>query len=128
MSLLRSIALAGVVLIVACLLITVQRNQVIALRGEVAIEAKAKQEALDANAESQATISTLRAEAARNEAYRLDLDTRLKVSEQKADQARKDFDELKRTSKPVRDWADVPLPDGLRSKAPVSNKDKRGSR
>ncbi|MDH0745276.1 hypothetical protein N5D61_02820 [Pseudomonas sp. GD03842] len=124
----RSLALAGLVLLVALLLIGIQQSRVIALRGEVAIETKAKQDALDANTENQKTISTLQAEVARNEAYRLDLDKRLKASEQKAEQARKDFEDLKRKSPAVRNWADQPLPDGLRSKAPASNKDKRGSK
>jgi LysB family phage lysis regulatory protein len=128
MNTLRSIALAGVILIVGLLLVGIQQYRVIALRGEVAVETRAKQDALDANTENQKTISTLQAEVARNEAYRLDLDKRLKASEQKAEQARKDFDDLKRKSPAVRSWADQPLPDGLRSKAPASNKDQRHSK
>lgn len=128
MNTIRSLALAGLVLLVALLLIGIQQSRVIALRGEVAIETKAKQDALDANTENQKTISTLQAEVARNEAYRLDLDKRLKASEQKAEQARKDFEDLKRKSPAVRSWADQPLPDGLRSKAPASNKDKRAAK
>ncbi len=126
MNMIRSIALAGVVLIVALLLIGIQQYRVIALRGEVAIETEAKQLAIDANVESQATITTLRAEAKRNADYQADLNKRLKASEQKALQARKDFEQLKRTSKPVRDWAAQPLPDGLRSKPAATGKDKDG--
>lgn len=126
MSMLRSIALAGVVLIVACLLIAVQRNQVIALRGEVAIESKAKAEALAANLESLATITSLRAEAQRNANYQADLSNRLKASEKKALKARKDFEDLKRNSPAVRKWADQPLPDGLRGKPANAGKDDSG--
>jgi len=116
MTAIRSIALAGIVLILGVLLIALQQYRVIALQGEVTIQAKATKEAVDANSESQATITTLRAEAKRNADYQADLSKRLKDSEQKALKARKDFDQLKRTSKPVRDWAAQPLPDGLRGK------------
>ena len=127
MTAIRSIALAGIVLILGVLLIALQQYRVIALQGEVTIQAKATKEAVDANSESQATITTLRAEAKRNADYQADLNKRLKDSEQKALKARKDFDQLKRTSKPVRDWAAQPLPDGLRGKPAASgNKDNSG--
>ena len=116
MTAIRSIALAGIVLILGVLLIALQQYRVIALQGEVTIQAKATKDAVEANSESQATITTLRAEAKRNADYQADLSKRLKDSEQKALKARKDFDQLKRTSKPVRDWAAQPLPDGLRGK------------
>lgn len=122
----KAIATALIIALVATLLAGIQQYRVIALRGEVAIETKAKVDAIAANAESQATITTLRAEAARNAAYQNDLSNRLKASEQKALQARKDFEQLKRTSKPVRDWAAQPLPDGLRGKPASTGKDDNG--
>lgn len=112
----RVIAVAAVIAIVMALLIAIQRAQVVQLRGDLALETKGRAEAVAANAVSQATITTLQAEAKRNADYQADLARRLKASETKARQARKDFDELKRNSKPVRDWAAQPLPDGLRGK------------
>ncbi|WP_062538140.1 hypothetical protein [Pseudomonas abietaniphila] len=123
---LKAIAAAVIILLVSALLIGIQQSRVIALRGEVAIEAKAKQDALDANKESQATITTLRAEAKRNADYQADLNKRLKASEQKALKARKDFEKLKIQSPAVRKWADQPLPDGLRGKPASPGKDNNG--
>lgn len=120
----KAFAAAFIIALVGILLVGLQQYRVIALRGEVAVETKARADAMAANVESQATITTLRAEAARNAAYQNDLSNRLKASEQKALQARKDFEQLKRTSKPVRDWAAQPLPDGLRGKAGSGNSDK----
>lgn len=120
----KAFAAAAIIALVACLLLIIQHNQVIALEGQVTIEAKGKQDAVDANKESQATITTLRAEAQRNADYTADLARRINASEQKAKKARKDFYDLKRNSKPVRDWAAQPLPDGLRGKpAAAGNKD-----
>ncbi len=116
-SVMRIAAVALVIIIVMGLLVALQRIEVVRLQGDLALEAKGKAEAVAANAESQATITTLRAEAKRNADYQADLARRLKASENKARQARKDFEELKRNSKPVRDWAAQPLPDGLRGKA-----------
>lgn len=118
----KAFAAAAIIALVACLLLGIQHYQVIALEGQVTIEAKGKQDAIAANTESQATITTLRAEAQRNAAYTADLSKRIKVSEDKAKKARKDFEDLKRNSKPVRDWAAQPLPDGLRGKAGSGNK------
>lgn len=126
MSGMKAIAAAVIIALVAALLIGIQQSRVIALRGEIAVETQARKQAVAANLESQATISTLRAEAARNAAYQADLNNRLKASEQKALQARKDFEQLKRTSKPVRDWAGQPLPDGLRGKPASTGKDNNG--
>lgn len=125
MSILRALALAAVISLVAALLIGIQQYRVMALQASVTFEQGEKQKAVEANAESQATITTLQAEAKRNAAYTKDLAGRIKASEQKAKKARKDFEDLKRDSKPVRDWADQPLPDGLRGKATGSDKDKR---
>ncbi len=125
MTALKAIALAIIIFLIGALLVGIQQYRVIALRGEVAIETKAKADALAANVESQATITTLRAEIERNKAYQIDLDKRLKASEQKAQQARKDFEDLKRKSPAVRKWADQPLPDGLRGK-PAAGKDNSG--
>ncbi|TDV44412.1 LysB family phage lysis regulatory protein [Pseudomonas graminis] len=122
-STLRAIAVGIVIVIVMGLLIAIQQIRVVTLQGAVTVEAKAKQEAVDANKESQLTITTLRAEAERNAAYTSDLSKRIKASEDKAKKAKKDFDDLKRNSKPVRDWAAQPLPDGLRGKAASGNKD-----
>lgn len=122
----KAFATAVIIALVAVLLVGLQQYRVIALRGEVAIETKAKADALAANAESQVTISTLRAEAERNEEFRLDLNKRLKASEQKAQKARKDFADLKRKSPAVRKWADQPLPDGLRGKPASTGKDNNG--
>jgi len=119
----KAIAAAIIIALVATLLIGIQQYRVIALRGEMQIETKSKDEAIKANTESQATITTLRAEAQRNADYTADLATRIKASEKKANKARKDFEELKRNSKPVRDWAAQPLPDGLRGKPAAGNKD-----
>jgi LysB family phage lysis regulatory protein len=122
-STLRAIAAGIVIVIVMGLLIAIQQIRVVSLQGNLTLERGATATALSANAESQATITTLRAEAARNETYRLDLDKRLKASEQKAIQARKDFEDLKRKSPAVRKWADQPLPDGLRGKPASTGKD-----
>lgn len=122
----RAIAAAIIIALVACLLIGIQQYRVVVLRGEMQIETKSKNDAIAANAESQATITTLQAEAKRNAAYSADLAKRIKASEDKAKKARKDFEELKRNSKPVRDWAAQPLPDGLRAK-PGSDKGQRHS-
>ncbi len=119
----KAIAVAIIVALVGLLLVGIQQQRVVALRGEVAFEAGEKKKAVDANTESQATITTLRAEALRNAAYTADLARRIKTSEKKAEKARKDFEDLKRNSKPVRDWAAQPLPDGLRGKAGGGDKD-----
>jgi LysB family phage lysis regulatory protein len=118
----KAFAATAIIALVACLLLGIQHYQVIALEGQVTIEAKGKQDAIAANTESQATITTLRAEAQRNAAYTADLNKRIRASEDKAKKARKDFEDLKRNSKPVRDWAAQPLPDGLRGKPASSNK------
>jgi LysB family phage lysis regulatory protein len=122
-STLRAVAVAIVIAIVMGLLIAIQQIRVVTLQGAVTVERDAKQVAVDANNESQATITTLRAEAKRNADYTADLSKRIKASEDKAKKAKKDFDDLKRNSKPVRDWAAQPLPDGLRGKAISGNKD-----
>ena len=116
MTVLKALAAAVIITLVGVLLIGIQQYRVVALQGMVSVETKGKNEAIAANAESQSTITTLRAEAKRNADYLSDLNKRLKASEQKAQQARKDFEQLKRTSKPVRDWAAQPLPNGLRGK------------
>ena len=118
----KAFAAAAIIALVACLLLGIQHYQVIALEGQVTIEAKGKQDAIAANTESQATITTLRAEAQRNADYLKDLNKRIKVSEDKAKKAEKNFEDLKRNSKPVRDWAAQPLPDGLRGKPASGNK------
>ncbi|MBA1231494.1 hypothetical protein G7013_17745 [Pseudomonas viridiflava] len=118
----KAIAAAIIITLVGVLLVGIQHYQIVALRGAVEVEATAKKKALDANLESEATITTLRAEAQRDAAYLKDLNQRIKASEDKAKQARKDFEDLKRNSKPVRDWASQPLPDGLRGKASGGNK------
>jgi LysB family phage lysis regulatory protein len=119
----KAFAAAAIIALVACLLLGIQHYQVIALEGQVTIEAKSKNDAIAANTESQATITTLRAEAQRNADYLKDLNKRIKASEDKAKKARKDFEDLKRNSKPVRDWAAQPLPDGLRGKPGSGDKD-----
>ena len=121
----KAFAAAAIIVLVAILLLGIQRYQVIALRADVQLEASEKKNAVDANTESQATITTLRAEAQRNAAYSADLAKRIKASEAKAEKARKDFEKLKRDNPNVRDWADQPLPDGLRSKAATGAKDLR---
>lgn len=121
----KAFAAAAIIVLVAILLLGIQRYQVIALRADVELEAGEKKKAVDANTESQATITTLRAEAQRNAAYSADLSKRIKASEAKAEKARKDFEKLKRDNPNVRDWADQPLPDGLRGKAGAGNKDVR---
>lgn len=120
----KAFAAAIIIALVGLLLIGIQQSRVVALRGEVAFEASEKKKAVDANLESQATITTLRAEAQRNADYQKDLNKRLQASQAKAKQAEKNFEELKRNSKPVRDWAAQPLPDGLRGKAGTGNPDK----
>ncbi len=110
----KTFAAAIIIALVGLLLIGIQQSRVVALRGEVAFEASEKKKAVDANLESQATITTLRAEAQRNADYQKDLNKRLQASQAKARKAEKNFEELKRNSKPVRDWAAQPLPDGLR--------------
>ena len=121
----KAFAAAAIIVLVAILLLGIQRYQVIALRADVQLEASEKKKAVDANTESLATITTLRAEAQRNAAYSADLAKRIKASEAKAEKARKDFEKLKRDNPNVRDWADQPLPDGLRGKAATDAKDVR---
>lgn len=122
----KAFAAAIIIALVGLLLIGIQQSRVVALRGEVAFETSEKKKAVDANLESQATITTLRAEAQRNADYQKDLNKRLRASQAKARKAEKNFEELKRNSKPVRDWAAQPLPDGLRGKAVGGNKDPNG--
>jgi LysB family phage lysis regulatory protein len=123
----KAFAAAFIVGLVSLLLIGIQQYRYIDLQGDLTVETKSKQDAIAANTESQATITSLRAEAQRNADYQADLAKRLKDSEQKALKARKDFEQLKRTSKPVRDWAAQPLPDGLRGKpAATGGKDNGG--
>ena len=127
----KAIAAAIIIVLVAVLLVGIQqyriklvRDDVVTAQGERDTEKKAKQEAVDANLESLATITTLRAEAQRNADYQKDLNKRLQASQAKARKAEKNFEDLKRNSKPVRDWAAQPLPDGLRGKASAGNPDK----
>ncbi|MGN8278146.1 hypothetical protein [Pseudomonas sp. SMN5] len=119
----KAIAAAIIIALVGILLVGIQQYRVVALRGEVALETKSKDDAIKANLESQATITTLRAEAKRNEAYQADLSRRLQASQAKARKAEKNFEDLKRNSPAVRDWAAQPLPDGLRGKAGSGNQD-----
>jgi len=119
----KAFALAIIIGIIGLLLVGMQQYQVMALRAEVQVETKGKNDAIKANQESQLTITTLRDEVKRNATYTADLNKRIKASEDKAKKARKEFDDLKRNSKPVRDWAAQPLPDGLRGKAASGNKD-----
>lgn len=119
----KAIAAAIIIALVGLLLVGIQQLRVEGLREEKRVETQAKDEAIKANTESQATITTLRAEAKRNAEYQADLAKRLKASQDKAKKAEKNFEDLKRNSKPVRDWAAQPLPDGLRGKAGGSNKD-----
>lgn len=123
MSMLKGIALAGVIALVGMLMVGIQQYriklieaQVVTAQGERDKEKKAKDEAVSANLVSQATISTLQAELERNKQYAADLDKRIKASEAKAKRARTDYENLKRGSKVVRDWDAQPLPDGLRGK------------
>ncbi|UPT38885.1 hypothetical protein [Pseudomonas amygdali] len=118
----KAIAAAIIIALVGVLLVGIQQYRVVAITGAMQLETKSKNEAIAANTESQATITTLRAEAKRNADYQADLNKRLKASEDKAKRARKDFERLKTDSKPVRDWAAQPLPDGLRGKAGADNK------
>ncbi|SFI91224.1 phage lysis regulatory protein, LysB family [Pseudomonas syringae] len=123
----KAIAAAIIIALVGVLLVGIQQYRVVAITGAMQLETKSKNEAIAANKESEATITTLRAEAKRNADYQADLSKRLKASEGKAKQARKEFEELKRNSKPVRDWASQPLPDGLRGKAGGGHKNVSGS-
>jgi LysB family phage lysis regulatory protein len=124
MTVLKALAAAVIITLVGVLLVGIQQYRVVALQGMVSIETKGKNDAIAANLESQKTITTLQGEAKRNADYLSDLTKRLKASEQKAQQARKDFEDLKRKSPAVRKWADQPLPDGLRGKpATGSGKD-----
>ena len=119
----KAIAAAIIIALVGLLLVGIQQLRVEDLREEKRVETQAKDEAIKANTDSQATITTLRAEAKRNAEYQADLAKRLKASQDKAKKAEKNFEDLKRNSKPVRDWAAQPLPDGLRGKAGGSDKD-----
>ncbi|WP_346396587.1 hypothetical protein [Pseudomonas syringae] len=123
----KAIAAAIIIALVGVLLVGIQQYRVVAITGAMQLETKSKNEAIAANKESEATITTLRAEAKRNADYQVDLNKRLKASEGKAKQARKEFEDLKRNSKPVRDWASQPLPDGLRGKAGGGHKNVSGS-
>lgn len=116
----RAIALAGVIALVSLMLVGMQEYRIRAERAEASEqferEKKSKDDAVAANLVSQATISTLQAELQRNKDYAADLAMRIKASEAKAKRARTDYENLKRNSKPVRDWSAQPLPDGLRGK------------
>ncbi|KPY64455.1 hypothetical protein ALQ88_01717 [Pseudomonas savastanoi] len=112
----NAIAAAIIIGLVGLLLVGIQQYRVLALEGQVTLQMKTAKDATDANTESQKTITTLQAEAKRNANYTADLQQRLKASEDKARQATKDFEDLKRKSPAVRKWADQPLPDGLRGK------------
>ena len=118
----KAFAAAIIIALVGLLLVGIQQLRVDDLREEKLFETQAKDEAIKANTESQATITTLRAEAKRNAEYQADLAKRLRASQDKAKKAEKNFEDLKRNSKPVRDWAAQPLPDGLRGKAGGSDK------
>ncbi|MCS4310242.1 LysB family phage lysis regulatory protein [Pseudomonas sp. BIGb0381] len=118
----KAIAAAIIIALVGLLLVGIQQLRVEDLREEKLVETQAKDEAIKANTESQATITTLRAEAKRNAEYQADLAKRLRASQDKAKKAEKNFEDLKRNSKPVRDWAAQPLPDGLRGRAGGSDK------
>jgi LysB family phage lysis regulatory protein len=123
----KAFAAAAIIVLVALLMVGIQQTRLVALQGDLSIETKSKEDAVKANTESQATITTLRSEAERNAKYLADLNQRLKASEQKALKARKDFEDLKRKSPAVRKWADQPLPDGLRGKPAASgSKDNSG--
>ena len=123
----KALAVALIAALVAFLLIGFQQYRYVGLQGAMTVETKNKNEAIEADKVSQATITSLRDEAKRNADYQADLNKRLKDSEQKALKARKDFDDLKRKSPAVRKWADQPLPDGLRGKPAASgNKDNGG--
>lgn len=124
----KAFAAAFIVALVALLLIGFQQYRFLGLEGTLTVETKSKNEAIEANKVSQATITTLRDEAKRNADYQADLNKRLKDSEQKALKARKDFDDLKRKSPAVRKWADQPLPDGLRGKPAASGNKDNGSK
>ncbi|MFL6873854.1 hypothetical protein ACJ6YJ_03505 [Pseudomonas marginalis] len=119
----KAFAAAIIIALVGLLLVGIQQLRVEDLREEKRVETQAKDDAVEANKDSQATITTLRAEAKRNAEYQADLAKRLKASQDKAKKAEKNFEDLKRNSKPVRDWAAQPLPDGLRGKAGGSDKD-----
>ena len=119
----KAFAAAIIIGLVGLLLVGIQQLRVDDLRDEKLAETQAKDEAIKANTRSQETITTLRAEAKRNAEYQADLAKRLKASQDKAKKAEKNFEDLKRNSKPVRDWAAQPLPDGLRGKAGGSDKD-----
>ena len=119
----KAFAAAIIIGLVGLLLVGIQQLRVDDLRDEKLAETQAKDEAIKANTRSQETLTTLRAEAKRNAEYQADLAKRLKASQDKAKKAEKNFEDLKRNSKPVRDWAAQPLPDGLRSKAGGSDKD-----
>lgn len=119
----KAIAAGIIIALVGLLLVGIQQMRVEDLRDEKLVETQAKDQAIKANTESQATITTLRAEAKRNADYLKDLNKRIRTSEKKAEKARKEFEDLKLISKPVRDWAAQPLPDGLRSKAGGGDKD-----
>lgn len=118
----KAIAAAIIIALVGLLLVGIQQLRLEDLREEKRVEVQAKDDAIKANTESQATITTLRAEAKRNAEYQADLAKRLRASQDKAKKAEKNFEDLKRNSKPVRDWAAQPLPDGLRGKAGGSDK------
>ena len=128
MTVLKALAAAVIITLVGVLLVGIQQYRVVALQGMVSIETKGKNEAIAANLESQKTITTLQGEAKRNADYLADLTKRLKASEQKAQQARKDFEDLKRKSPAVRKWADQPLPDGLRGKPATGSGKDNGSK
>lgn len=80
----KAIAAAIIIGLVGLLLVGIQQYRVVAISGAMQLETKSKNDAIAANKESEATITTLRAEAQRNAAYQKDLTQRIKVSEDKA--------------------------------------------
>ncbi len=124
----KDVAAAIIITLVGLLLIGFQQYRYVDLQGDLKIETQSKDDAVKANSESQATITTLRAEAKRNDDYLKDLRGRLKTSEDKARRARKNFEDLKTKSPAVRNWANQPLPDGLRGKPAASGSKDNGSK
>jgi len=91
----KAIAAAIIIALVGLLLVGIQQLRLEDLREEKRVEVQAKDDATKANTESQATITTLRAEAKRNAEYQADLAKRLRASQDKAKKAEKNFEDLK---------------------------------
>lgn len=113
----KAVALAVVIALFAGLLLVIQHMRLEQVKADLKDQAAATVIATKANEAQQLAIDRLQADFERTAQYYVDLAARVELSEAKAAKARKEFEDLKRTSPVVRDWADQPIPAELRKNA-----------